>query len=60
METTSAATCAASKTTPTANCDIEVPCAKSAGHVERGDVVHEGRVGVFPVRWSASGQASNA
>ncbi|WP_327008540.1 hypothetical protein OHA72_15565 [Dactylosporangium sp. NBC_01737] len=52
MEPTSGATCGATKTTPTANGDIEVPCAKSAGHVERGDPVHEGRVGVFPVRWT--------
>lgn len=43
--------CTATKLTPTANGDLSVPCAKPASHVERGDVIHEGKVGVFPVRW---------
>lgn len=37
---------------PTAVGDVEVPCRKPADHVERGDVVHEGKVGPFPVRWT--------
>jgi hypothetical protein len=44
-------TCAATKTTPTANGDLEVRCRKEADHVERGDDQHEAWVGVFPVRW---------
>lgn len=44
-------TCAATKFSPTATGDIEVRCAKEPDHVERGDDWHEGRVGVFPVRW---------
>lgn len=52
-ESTPAATCAAMKTTPTADGDLEVRCAKPAGHVERGDLQHEAKVGVFPVRWRA-------
>ncbi|MEU0560918.1 hypothetical protein [Dactylosporangium sp. NPDC006015] len=52
MDDTTAATCTASKMTPTATGDREVACVKNAGHVERGDLVHEGRIGVFPVRWT--------
>jgi hypothetical protein len=52
-------TCSATKTSPTATGDVEVPCRKAAGHVGAGDPQHEGRVGVFPVRWRepATGQA---
>lgn len=53
------ATCTATKTSPTATGDVTVPCTKDAGHVERGDLVHLGKVGVFPVRWT-EGQASRA
>lgn len=49
---TEAMTCAKEKTSPTANGDIQVPCRKKPGHVEAGDPVHEGWVGVFPVRWT--------
>jgi hypothetical protein len=43
--------CTATKLSPTAEGDVEVRCAKPAGHVERGDPQHEGKVGPFPVRW---------
>ena len=48
---TSENTCAATKLSPTATGDIEVRCAKPAGHVAAGDPQHEGKVGAFPVRW---------
>lgn len=44
-------TCQATHDSPTATGDVTVHCAKPAGHVEAGDRQHEGRVGVFPVRW---------
>jgi hypothetical protein len=44
-------TCIATHTSPTASGPIVVTCVKRAGHVEAGDPQHEGRVGVFPVRW---------
>jgi hypothetical protein len=44
-------TCAAVHTTPTANGDVEVRCAKRPDHVAQGDPVHEAKLGVFPVRW---------
>lgn len=43
--------CSATKTSPTAEGDVEVRCTKPAGHVDAGDEQHEGRVGAFPVRW---------
>jgi len=43
--------CAATKTSPTAEGDVEVRCKKKPGHVEAGDPQHEGKVGPFPVRW---------
>jgi hypothetical protein len=43
--------CDATKMSLTATGDVEVRCAKPAGHVEAGDPQHEGRIGVFPVRW---------
>lgn len=42
-------TCTATHTSPTATGDVVVPCRKPAGH----DGQHEGRVGVFPVRWTS-------
>jgi hypothetical protein len=39
------------KLTPTATGDIPVRCAKHPDHVTEGDPQHEGRLGVFPVRW---------
>lgn len=46
-------TCAATKTTPTANGDLEVRCAREPDHVAAGDPVHEAWVQkVFPVRWT--------
>lgn len=44
-------TCEATHVSPTAVGDVEVRCGKPAGHVERGDERHEGKVGPFPVRW---------
>lgn len=44
-------TCAARKFSPTAEGDVEVRCAKPAGHVGQGDPQHEGWIKVFPVRW---------
>lgn len=46
------ATCGDIHISPTANGDMPVPCGKKPGHVAAGDPVHEGRVGVFPVRWT--------
>jgi hypothetical protein len=43
--------CTATKMSPTATGDIAVRCTKPAGHVTAGDPQHEGKVGVFPVRW---------
>ena len=40
-------TCAATHTSPAAGGDLEVRCARPVGH----DGQHEGKVGVFPVRW---------
>lgn len=51
-------TCAATKTTPTANGDLEVSCAKGPDHVALGDDQHEAWVGMFPVRWR-EGQQPN-
>jgi hypothetical protein len=51
-------TCAATHISPTATGDREVRCAKDADHVERGDDEHEGRLGVFPVRWRDDQQPS--
>lgn len=48
---TTVETCAATKLSPTATGDLETRCAKPLGHVERGDPDHEGRHGVFPIRW---------
>lgn len=48
METT----CTAVKLTPTATGDVAVRCTKHPDHVTTGDPVHEGKVGVFPVRWT--------
>jgi hypothetical protein len=44
-------TCTETHTSPTATGDVVVPCRKRADHVAAGDDEHEGRVGVFPVRW---------
>jgi len=44
--------CPAVHLSPTAVGDVEVRCAKSADHIEKGDSVHEGKVGPFPVRWT--------
>lgn len=45
--------CTATKSSPTAEGDVEVRCAKKPGHVEAGDPQHEGWVRkVFPVRWT--------
>lgn len=44
-------TCTATHTSPAAGGDLEVRCARDPDHVEQGDDWHEGRVGVFPVRW---------
>lgn len=46
-------TCTATHTSPTANGDLEVHCAKDPDHVDQGDDQHEAWVGVFPVRWRA-------
>jgi hypothetical protein len=45
--------CTSTKFSPTASGKVEVRCAKPADHLERGDLEHEGKVGVFPVRWPA-------
>ncbi len=52
-------TCGKIHVSPTANGDIDVPCGKEPGHVERGDLDHLGRVGVFPVKWRDEGQQPN-
>jgi len=44
-------TCEATHISPTAVGDVEVRCAKPAGHVERGDPQHEAWIKAFPVRW---------
>lgn len=44
-------TCAATHESPTANGPVEVRCTKKPDHVAKGDLQHEGKVGVFPVRW---------
>lgn len=36
---------------PTATGEVEVRCTKVRGHVEAGDRWHEGKTGVFPIRW---------
>jgi hypothetical protein len=45
-------TCEATKLADTASGHIPVRCAKPAGHVEAGDRQHEGRLQIFPVRWT--------
>lgn len=52
--------CSSTHMSPTANGDVEVTCRKPADHVERGDLVHQGKVGVFPVRWPADDQAGRS
>jgi hypothetical protein len=47
-----AETCTSTHLSPTATGDVEVRCQKPAGHVEAGDPQHEGKVSVFPVRWT--------
>lgn len=47
-------TCSATKITLTATGDVEVRCAKPAGHVTAGDPQHEARLGAFPIRWTTS------
>lgn len=42
------ATCESTHLSPTATGDVEVHCTKTAGHAGQ----HEGRVGVFSVRWN--------
>lgn len=44
-------TCDAVKMRPTATGDVEVRCTKAPGHVAAGDPVHEGKTGLFPLRW---------
>lgn len=51
-------TCSATKTSLTATGDVEVTCRKPPGHVAGGDPQHEGRVGVFPVRWTEPATAA--
>ncbi len=51
-------TCTATHTSPTAGGDLEVACAKGPDHVAEGDLEHEGKVGVFPVRWRDDQQPS--
>ncbi len=46
------ATCGAIHISPTASGDLLVACGKKPDHVDAGDRTHEGRVGVFPVRWT--------
>ncbi len=43
--------CSAVKMRPTAVGETKVVCTKPAGHVAGGDLDHEGRTGVFPLRW---------
>jgi hypothetical protein len=43
--------CSAVKMRPTATGEVQVRCVKPAGHVEAGDLDHEGKTGVFPLRW---------
>lgn len=48
-------TCGAVKMRPTATGEVEVRCTKPAGHVAAGNPWHEGRTGVFPLRWQDDG-----
>lgn len=43
--------CEATKMRPTATGEVEAQCTKAAGHVAAGDLEHEGKTGVFPIRW---------
>lgn len=43
--------CEATKMRPTATGEVPVRCTKRAGHVEAGDLDHEGKTGVFPLKW---------
>jgi hypothetical protein len=45
-------TCMATHDSPTATGTVTVHCTKPAGHVEDGDPDHEGKTGVFPIRWT--------
>ena len=44
--------CGKVKLRPTATGDVEVRCAKPAGHVEAGDPQHKGMTGLFPLAWT--------
>lgn len=52
MEEQEAPKCGKVRMRPTATGDIECRCTKAPDHVERGDRWHEGKTGVFPLRWT--------
>jgi hypothetical protein len=44
-------TCTATHASPTATGEVVTRCGKQAGHVAAGGLLHEGWVGVYPIRW---------
>lgn len=43
--------CGVKKMRDTATGQVPVECTKPAGHVAAGDLDHEGKTGVFPLKW---------